>query len=988
MALTVYLVSVFLAPVPLPAQRSGERASGTAPGNDIVAPWVVVFVPETAEGDPRTETVALVVADTIEMTLRLIGDYAVQPRPEGIAAPSATEVATYAERERMDYIVFGEVSADAESETRFSLSVYSREADAVTLEREAVARSLFDTFSVADELSAELLGAFTGQRIAYGRVELRNEADLPGTYRVYIDGSPAGESVTMLDRVLVGEREVAVEALQGLQAGTIVTRQQLTVTEGGLARIAFVAEGVPEPESPPPAAVEEPPASAVLPQDTAPERQVIRIPNEPEIPMEWRVYPWRRWEREGDLVFSGSALFGIEQRDTSTKSGAFLSRVQVRADWGRRSVGVLALEGAFWPRGGEENLAPDPAELEANPLSYDTMLDTYRASAAYGLRLTPLRRVSVTPLVRLGFEREQRIITSVDSDGNEDLGDSETRLLFYEADPQGASTWNIVPGVDVIIETHIRRVALQALIGVHAVLPTESTLSDVYEYEYRDPDTNESTFVRAPVSSELGATWGWYYGIGGGYSWGGSEARVNERRSRERSYDIFPPNHRSAWRAALHITVALPYRIGPDYENQALQLPLLETGIGGALQLSHRSGWLVAPFAYAGPPRGRTSTVLYRSPRDNSIKSTVVATEPSPVLLGAGLGRRLPLTDSLFLTAEYRVAHAPPGKSVRTGSGDSHPRDSAGSEGSALWMGPRLLLEHAIIGTGAVVYGGVWSFAPTPLGVTRYSLGVEDRETGYLMTTDGFADTTPYVVVETGVVIRLFGAPNRFYADTDNGLSWFRYGGGASETRWWIPRFSIGTGVEYVTTSGRGGNRTGFMAVLPVAVRFPFGLEVGAQSSFPLGEGGVSGPLVPLEVVDGTSQELGSEVLAEARINRVVALDLGYRFRRDRRLSWLAGIRYADMDDELWNIQNVFEDGSIMAADDSRFVRAGSVGLAGPIVEVSLAVSERLVLRANGCALGVTSFDEEEVTPALAPTVRHRLVIGYSSVGLNLTMEL
>jgi len=215
-ALALSLLSAFPGIVPIAAQESASQPAG------IVDPWVVVIVPETAEDDARTETLALVVADTVEMTLRLIGDYAVQPRPEGDAAPGATEVAEYAERERMDYVVFGEVGAGTGSETRFRLSVYSREAGAVTLEREAIARSLFDTFSVADELSAELLGAFTGQRIAYGRVELRNQADVPGAYRVYLDGSPAGTSVTTLDRVLVGEREVAVEAREGPRAGTVV----------------------------------------------------------------------------------------------------------------------------------------------------------------------------------------------------------------------------------------------------------------------------------------------------------------------------------------------------------------------------------------------------------------------------------------------------------------------------------------------------------------------------------------------------------------------------------------------------------------------------------------------------------------------------------------------------------------------------------------------------------------------------------------------
>jgi hypothetical protein len=783
-ALALTLITAFSGVVPVVAQESAPRPAG------IVDPWVVVIVPETAEDDARTGTLALVVADTIEMTLRLIGDYVVQPRPEGAAAPRAANVADYADRERMDYVVFGEVSAGTGSETSFHLSVYSREVDAVTLEREAVARSLFDTFAVADELSAEPLGAFTGQRIAYGRVELRNQAELPGAYRVYLDGSPAGTSVAALDRVLVGEREVAVEALEGPRAGTIVARERLTVTEGGAACVTFTAEGVraPEPPAPapdpiPPVAVVEqpvvatPPVAAPSPPPSdagrAPEEPVIRIPDEPEIPLEWRVYPWGRWEREGEVVFTGSALVGMERRPGITENWAFLSRLQLRADWGDRSVAVLALEGNIWDFEDGSFLQPDPSRLEENPLNYDTLYGTDRASVAYGMRFTPLRRLSVTPLARLGFERADYIITSLDADGNENLGGGMT--LGYTDDAQGASTWNVVPGLDVILETHIRRFALQALFGVHAILPTEDSLSNVYAYEYWDPGTNDWKIVEAPVSSDLGAAWGWYYGIGGGYSWGGSEERVNETLGRERPNRIFSPGERSPWRGGLQITVALPYRIGPGYEGQALQFPLLGTGIGGAVQLSHRSGFLLAPFAYAGPPWGRTSTALFQSTRDGSISSTTVATEPSPVLLGAGIGRRLALTDSLFLTAEYRIAHAATGKYVRINSHEFKTSDFAGSEGSALWLGPRLLLEHAIVGTGAVVYGGLWSFAPTPLGVTRYSQGLVDDDSGNLMTTDGLADTAPFVVMETGVVIRLFAAPNRFYADAGSERAWFRY---------------------------------------------------------------------------------------------------------------------------------------------------------------------------------------------------------------------
>jgi len=668
-----------------------------------------------------------------------------------------------------------------------------------------------------------------------------------------------------------------------------------------------------------------------------------------------------------------------------------MMRSQLQMDWGTRSVGLMAIEHNFWSRATVDQL--DAGTVAASNLSFGTSSYSDRLTAGYGVRLRPLRFLSFSPIARLSIEREIRLFTYVGSDGTiQTYSDSD--LSGSKEDPFSAVLWNVLPGFELIAESHIRRFTIQAIIGAHAVIPTTASLSG--EVSWYDWTTNTTQSAR--VESDTAAAFEHFMVLGAGYAWGGSESQINDDSDSERAFRAYPPERRRVWRLTMQPYIAFPYYLFSTVENPVIPLPFPAIGIG--LQATHKRGFFVSPFAGISVS-GTRGAVSYVSVNDSTASIQSDYFEGFGESYGVGVGRRLPLTDSLFLSAEYRIA------ALNRGYHFSGVEVST----SAVALGPRFLLEHSIPGSGAVVYGGVWALATTPLGVTDYSEGLTSWD-GELITTDGSLETLPTIALETGVVIRLYGAPNRFYADSGNGKSWFAWGGpagarengdaagratassadapqpGPTEDRWWVPRLAIGAGLEYVTASGRGDNRTGVMTVLPVALRFPFGLEVGLQSSYPIGTNGVSGPQVPLAVVDGASEELGSGLLAESRINRVMAVDLGYRFRRERRLSWLAGVRYANMDDELWNIQNVLDDGTILAADESRFVRAGSVALAGPLVEVSLALSDRIFVRANGCALGVTSFDEADVTPALGPTFRHRLVIGYSSFGMMVTAEL
>lgn len=164
----------------------------------------MVAIPDTPDDEGRNEILAEVIADTVELTLKLVGDYVIQPRPEALASPVSPAEAA------------------------------------------AVAHSLFETFPVADALSADLLGAFTGQRIAYGSIELVNEAPDPGAYRVLVDGELVGTSLELMERILIGPRRIEIVGEDGTRIGG-----DMLIAEGHRSRLRFSVAELPEEAEPP-----------------------------------------------------------------------------------------------------------------------------------------------------------------------------------------------------------------------------------------------------------------------------------------------------------------------------------------------------------------------------------------------------------------------------------------------------------------------------------------------------------------------------------------------------------------------------------------------------------------------------------------------------------------------------------------------------------------------------------------------------------------
>lgn len=192
-------------------------------------PRVSVIVPANESGQARYDTLALTMANTMSFTLRLLGDYSIEPVPRGtderVRIGNDEEIARFAEERDLDYMVLGELSETDSGGIAFEVVVWDREAQGVTIREDAVAESLFDTFDVADDLTLEVLSAMSGRRIAFGslRVELPGYT---GAFIALVDGEFVGFNSRSIESLPAGEREVEVLPLttDGSSGRRVATR--------------------------------------------------------------------------------------------------------------------------------------------------------------------------------------------------------------------------------------------------------------------------------------------------------------------------------------------------------------------------------------------------------------------------------------------------------------------------------------------------------------------------------------------------------------------------------------------------------------------------------------------------------------------------------------------------------------------------------------------------------------------------------------------
>lgn len=247
------------------------------PGSQESArPTIAVIPPWTARDDADGTALAERVADITQITFEVLDRYRVALRPTPRTAPRDVQtVASYANAENVDYVVFGEIRGEFGTDADVELSVYSQDIGAVILTRTATITTDADADTAAARLVAEVLQALTGDRIVYGRVELVNRASPPGEYLVYVDGNAVGRNAQILNAIPTGERLIEVVPLEGPHAREAIVSQRITVSDRVASRIAFTV-GAPDAGD----------VVAVAPQQTVERDAVTEPERELEQPVE------------------------------------------------------------------------------------------------------------------------------------------------------------------------------------------------------------------------------------------------------------------------------------------------------------------------------------------------------------------------------------------------------------------------------------------------------------------------------------------------------------------------------------------------------------------------------------------------------------------------------------------------------------------------------------------------------------------------------
>ncbi len=210
-------------------------------------PRVLITPTEDRTEADGYEALAATVTDTVRVTLPLLGDYDVRMYDGERAVPNREAARELAADEAVDNVVFGWVRLTAEGRPVVELSVYDRPADRVAVSATEEAPSLLDVFDAADVVLAEIMEGFTGERVAFGALELRPEpaAELDlmpdpeePVFEARLDGEPLEEGEHDFDLIPAGERELAVYR-GGVSGRQEIARQEVVLEEGETATVSF-----------------------------------------------------------------------------------------------------------------------------------------------------------------------------------------------------------------------------------------------------------------------------------------------------------------------------------------------------------------------------------------------------------------------------------------------------------------------------------------------------------------------------------------------------------------------------------------------------------------------------------------------------------------------------------------------------------------------------------------------------------------------------
>jgi hypothetical protein len=204
-------------------------------GEDATSAHVAVVRFANGTSSTSYDAVCKAETDTLLLNLQQLGCYRVQS--EDRVGSGEDALRAMAAEERLDYVIYGEISKSTSGSIDCLLWVYDRAKGKTSPSQTKTAAGVLDIFDAADALGVSVLESMTGSHIGFGSLTLSNTGE-KGSYRVLIDGYSVGADVASLERVLNGRHTVMV-LQRRMQGEREIARSSVEIKEGETAEIQF-----------------------------------------------------------------------------------------------------------------------------------------------------------------------------------------------------------------------------------------------------------------------------------------------------------------------------------------------------------------------------------------------------------------------------------------------------------------------------------------------------------------------------------------------------------------------------------------------------------------------------------------------------------------------------------------------------------------------------------------------------------------------------
>ena len=207
---------------------AAQEAPTNAEGGELPHIAITGFVNQT--GDESFGTPAATATDSLTLTLRMLGAYRIVAADGVPQNPTDAALAEWCTAQSVDYLLYGSIAAQKGDTQSYSLSVFDRAKGKTTIKKAAKGSSIFDVFTASDTLTFAVIDAIAGRHVGFGSIAFE-AAKATGSFKVSLDGIPAGDSLAQLDRVVEGSHLVSIKQMRDKGAREIFL-SEIEVTEG------------------------------------------------------------------------------------------------------------------------------------------------------------------------------------------------------------------------------------------------------------------------------------------------------------------------------------------------------------------------------------------------------------------------------------------------------------------------------------------------------------------------------------------------------------------------------------------------------------------------------------------------------------------------------------------------------------------------------------------------------------------------------------